>query len=52
MMKNYFGNFENEEAYKNLAEKLENKIDVSKYDFIQLNSLLFKIILTFFILFS
>lgn len=41
VVQNYFGNFENEEAYKNLAEKLENKIDVSKYDFIQLNSLLF-----------
>ena len=41
VVQNYFGNFENEEAYKDLAEKLENKIDVSKYDFIQLNSLLF-----------
>ena len=37
IVQNYFGNFENEVAYKNLAEKLENKID----DFIQLNSLLF-----------
>jgi glycosyltransferase involved in cell wall biosynthesis len=41
VVQNYFGNFENEEAYKDLAEKLENEIDVSKYDFIQLNSLLF-----------
>lgn len=41
VVQNHFGNFENEEAYKNLAEKLENKIDVSKYDFLQLNSLLF-----------
>ena len=41
VVQNNFGNFENEEAYRNLAKKLENKIDVSKYDFVQLNSLLF-----------
>lgn len=41
IVQNYFGNFENEESYINLAQKLEEKIDVSKYDFIQLNSLLF-----------
>lgn len=41
IVQNYFGNFENEESYINLAQKLEKKIDVSKYDFIQLNSLLF-----------
>lgn len=41
IVQNYFGNFENEESYKNLAEKLEKKIDLTKYDFIQLNSLLF-----------
>ena len=41
IVQNYFGNFENEDSYTNLAQKLENKIDMSKYDFIQLNSLLF-----------
>lgn len=41
IVQNYFGNFENEESYIHLAQKLEKKIDVSKYDFIQLNSLLF-----------
>lgn len=41
IVQNCFGNFENEESYINLAHKLEKKIDVSKYDFIQLNSLLF-----------
>lgn len=41
IVQDYFGNFETEEAYKNLAQKLESKIDISKYDFIQLNSLLF-----------
>lgn len=41
IVQNYFGNFENEESYINLAQKLEKKVDVSKYDFIQLNSLLF-----------
>ena len=41
IVQDYFGNFETEEAYKNLAQKLESKIDISKYNFIQLNSLLF-----------
>ena len=41
VVQHYFGSFENDEAYKNLAKKLENKIEVNKYDFIQLNSLLF-----------
>ena len=36
-----FGNFETDKAYLNLAKKLESKIDMKKYDFIQLNSLLF-----------
>lgn len=36
-----FGNFETDKSYSNLAEKLESKIDMEKYDFIQLNSLLF-----------
>ena len=36
-----FGNFETEDAYVKLANNLEEKIDVSKYDFIQLNSQLF-----------
>ena len=36
-----FGNFETDKSYLNLAEKLESKIDMKKYDFIQLNSLLF-----------
>ena len=41
IVQDYFGNFENNEAYINLAKKLEDKINVDKYDFIQLNSLLF-----------
>ena len=36
-----FGNFETDESYTNLAQKLESKIDMKKYDFIHLNSLLF-----------
>lgn len=36
-----FGNFETNKSYTNLAKQLENKIDMRKYDFIQLNSLLF-----------
>lgn len=36
-----FGNFETDKSYSNLAEKLESKINMEKYDFIQLNSLLF-----------
>ena len=36
-----FGNFETDKSYSNLAKKLESKIDMKKYDFIQLNSLLF-----------
>lgn len=36
-----FGNFETDISYLNLAKKLENKINMEKYDFIQLNSLLF-----------
>ena len=36
-----FGNFETDISYSNLAKKLENKINMEKYDFIQLNSLLF-----------
>ena len=36
-----FGNFETDKSYSNLAEKLESKINMDKYDFIQLNSLLF-----------
>ncbi len=36
-----FGNFETNKSYSNLAEKLESKINMEKYDFIQLNSLLF-----------
>lgn len=35
------GNFEDDEAYTNLANRIESKINVDKYDFIQLNSLLF-----------
>lgn len=41
IVQNYFGNFENEESYINLATKLEQKINMDKYDFIQLNSQLF-----------
>lgn len=41
IVQKYFGNFETKEAYLNLAKKLETKIDMNKYDFIQLNSLLF-----------
>ena len=41
IVQNYFKNFENDENYINLAKTLEKKIDVDKYDFIQLNSLLF-----------
>ena len=36
-----FGNFETDKSYLSLAEKLERKINMGKYDFIQLNSLLF-----------
>lgn len=36
-----FGNFETDKSYLSLAEKLERKINMEKYDFIQLNSLLF-----------
>lgn len=41
IVQDFFGNFETEEAYTNLAKKLESKIDMKQYDFIQLNSLLF-----------
>ena len=41
IVQDYFGNFQSNEAYINLAKKLEDKINVDKYDFIQLNSLLF-----------
>lgn len=41
IVQNFFGNFDNEEAYLKLGNKLESKIDVTKYDFIQLNSLIF-----------
>lgn len=41
VVQDYFGNFEDDKAYINLAKKLENKINIDKYDFIQLNSLLF-----------
>lgn len=40
IIQNAFGEFETEESYINLAERLE-KIDMSKYDCIHLNSLLF-----------
>lgn len=36
-----FGNFETVKSYINLANKLESKINMEKYDCIQLNSLLF-----------
>lgn len=36
-----FGDFETTESYDKLSEKLEKKIDVSKYDCIHLNSQLF-----------
>lgn len=36
-----FGNFETDKSYSNLAKKIESKIDMKTYDFIQLNSLLF-----------
>ena len=41
IVQDYFGNFQSNEAYINLAKKIEDKINVDKYDFIQLNSLLF-----------
>ncbi|MDO5557557.1 MAG: glycosyltransferase [Clostridia bacterium] len=41
IVQNYFGNFESEKSYINLAEKLQQKINIDKYDFIQLNSQLF-----------
>lgn len=41
IVQEYFGRFEDYEAYSKLARKLESEIDVKKYDFIQLNSLLF-----------
>ncbi len=41
VVQDVFGNFENKDAYINLAKKLEEKIDMNEYDFIQLNSLLF-----------
>lgn len=41
IVQDYFSNFQSNEAYINLAKKLEDKINVDKYDFIQLNSLLF-----------
>lgn len=41
IVQDYFGKFENFEAYSKLAKNLESKIDVNKYDFLQLNSLLF-----------
>lgn len=40
IIQNAFGEFETEESYINLAEKLE-KIDMTKYDCLHLNSLLF-----------
>lgn len=36
-----FKNFETDQSYLDLAKKLEDKINMDKYDFIQLNSLLF-----------
>ena len=41
IVQEFFGNFETDKSYSSLAEKLERKIDMKKYDFIQLNSLLF-----------
>lgn len=41
IVQNYFGNFEKNESYINLAKKLEQKINIDNYDFIQLNSQLF-----------
>ena len=41
IVQNKFGKLEDEDAYIKLAKELERKIDVSNYDFIQLNSLLF-----------
>ena len=41
VVQEYFKNFESKDDYKNLAKKLESKINIKKYDFIQLNSLLF-----------
>ena len=38
MITKKFGSFENKEAYKNIALKLEGMIDVSSYDLIHLNS--------------
>lgn len=41
IVQKYFGNFETRESYLNLAKSLEAKINMDKYDIIQLNSLLF-----------
>lgn len=41
IVQNAFESFETDKSYKDLAKQLESKIDMSGYDFIQLNSLLF-----------
>lgn len=41
IVQNAFGNFETDKSYTDLAKQLESKIDMTGYDFIQLNSLLF-----------
>ena len=41
IVQNTFGNFEADKSYIDLAKKIESIIDMQKYDFIQLNSLLF-----------
>lgn len=41
IVQDYFCKFDKNEEYINLAKELEYKINVDKYDFIQLNSLLF-----------
>lgn len=41
MIRNKFGIFDNEYTYLDFAKKIESLIDVSKYDFIQLNSNMF-----------
>mgnify|MGYP003307382928 CR=1 FL=1 len=34
IVQNAFGNFETDKSYSDLAKKLENKIDMTGYDFI------------------
>lgn len=41
IVQNAFGNFETDKSYTDLGKQLESKIDMTGYDFIQLNSLLF-----------